>query len=128
MNPNFNPKIGKKFRFSKTNQPKHNGRHKGKSPVTCLKELMNADIPFLNPITGCKEIDVASYACAIKWLVAWLQDGDVRAGKEINERLDGKVCESVKIEKDDDTIGAEIMFTGIPKNGAGKHRFSKFLT
>jgi hypothetical protein len=93
MRHQIDPKLGNKF--SSTNQPKHNGRHKGKSPATCLRELMNENIPYLNPITGCKEVDAASYACAIKWLVAWLQDGDVRAGQEIMERIDGKVAQKI---------------------------------
>lgn len=87
---NPHPKIENLKKFSSTYQPKHNGRHKGKSPATCLRELMNDNIPYLNPITGVKEVDSASYACAIKLLVKWLQDEDLGAGKEIFDRIDGK--------------------------------------
>jgi len=77
--------------FSKTNQPKKNGRPKGSlSMRTVLKKILNQEIDFDDPLLGKKVRKPVHELIALK-LVALGISGNMDAIREINNRIDGKL-------------------------------------
>lgn len=91
--PNCLPPI--EHRFSSTNQPSNAGRKKGSiSLVSTLKRYLKKKIKYEDPESG--KIIHGTVEDAIVWrLILNATQGDNIALKEIFERIDGKLKETI---------------------------------
>ncbi len=90
--------------FKKGKDPRRNlkGKPKGKAITTILKELMDKstaksimDLPFIKKLNTKKTLSNGE-ALALRLMTSALVAGDVKAMKEILDRLEGKSKQSVE--------------------------------
>lgn len=83
-------------KFSSTNQPKKNGRPKGRTATDWLRVLSHTNISFHNPLTNKKDIGPVNLVVAIQLILKATQDSDLPSIREYLDRLDGKVLQEFK--------------------------------
>jgi hypothetical protein len=84
-------------KFSSTNQPEKNGRHKGRTATDWLRTLSHTNIKFHNPLTDKTEIGEVNLVVAIQLILKATQDSDLPSIKEYFERLDGKIANKTEL-------------------------------
>lgn len=94
----------KETQFSSKNQPKKNGRPKGKSISTYLKEFLDCEIEFTNPITKQREKLPLSAIAALKQIKNAIIDGDRLSINDIQDRLEGKPLQKQEVKAEVTTI------------------------
>ena len=99
-------------RFSSTNQPKHHAGPRGHYLVPLLRKALAKKVNFQDPDTKRMiKIPVAE-AIALRLIFNGLQ-GDIRAIKEIMDRVDGKVTQ----KSSNELYGTVVMMPTIKRGG-----------
>lgn len=82
----------KEHRFSSTNQPKKNGRHKGSTLTDILRKLLKKKIKYEDPETKKMVTGKIKDVIVLRYLLNACQ-GENKAIEGIFDRIDGKVAQ-----------------------------------